>query len=161
MGSPIRYIVVALALVLGVFVAVTEPLKAQHTKAVEAPQQSKPQPATVRHIEATELREVPSGKASIRLLAEGENAFIGLLRMDGGGKVPEHRDQSEEYIHVLKGSGTIFIDDTPQKIKPGTTIFMPKNAKVRYENGPDEMMAIQVFADPGSATKYQAWKVRQ
>lgn len=158
MGSPIRYIAVATTLLLGVFVAVTEPLKAQNPE----PAASKPtiHQATVRHIEATEVREVPSGKASIRLLAEGQEAFVGLLRMDGGGKVPEHRDTSEEYIHVLKGSGTIFIDDKPQTIKPGTTIFMPKGAKVRYENGPDELMAIQVFAGPESAAKYQAWKAR-
>ena len=103
MGSPIRYIAVATTLLLGVFVAVTEPLKAQNPE----PAASKPaiHQATVRHIESTEVREVPSGKASIRLLAEGQEAFVGLLRMDGGGKVPEflstHPD-SENRIKFLE-----------------------------------------------------------
>tara|TARA_B100000674_G_C37789598_1_gene891082 strand:+ start:169 stop:654 length:486 start_codon:yes stop_codon:yes gene_type:complete len=161
MGSPIRYITVAIALALGVFVAVAEPLKAQNPKATASPAKSRVPEASVRHIEETEVRDVPSGKASIRFLAEGQEAFVGLLRMDGGGKVPEHRDASEEYIHILKGSGTMFLDDKPHAIKPGTTIFMPKGVKVRYENGPDELMAIQIFAGPESATKYQSWKVRQ
>ena len=161
MGSPTRYIIAASALAIGVFVAVTEPLKAQNTPSEAVQEQAKTPIASVRHIESTEVREVPSGKASIRFLAQGQEAFVGLLRMDGGGKVPEHRDASEEYIHVLKGSGTMFIDDKPHIIKPGTSIFMPKHAKVRFENGPDELMAIQVFAGPESAAKYQSWKVRQ
>jgi len=161
MGSPVRYIVVATTLLVGVFVAVSEPIKARSQNNDGVGKKPQPVKATVKAIDKTQVREVPSGKASIRMLAEGKNAFVGLLRMDGGGKVPEHRDASEEYIHVLKGSGTIFIEDKPHVIEPGTTIFMPKDAKVRFENGPEELMAIQVFAGPESAAKYNAWKVRQ
>jgi quercetin dioxygenase-like cupin family protein len=159
MESPVRYVAAAAAFVVGVFIAVAQPIKAQESSKGAVP--AALLKATVLDIEATEVREVPSGKASIRILGKGHEAFLGILTMAGGGKVPEHRDTSEEYIHVLKGSGTIFVDDKPYALKPGSTVFMPKEAKVRYENGPEELMAIQVFAGPESARKYDAWKPRK
>ena len=113
---------------------------------------------SVQAFDKAEHRIAPSNKANVRVLAHGANAFIGHLRMDPGASVPEHRDVSEEYIYVLQGSGTITIDGKDHTITPGTTVFMPANAKVSYKNGPGEMVAIQVFAGPESAKKYQAWK---
>jgi hypothetical protein len=34
---------------------------------------------------------------------------------------------------------------------------MPANAEVHYTNGPDRLEAIQVFAGPEPATKYDGW----
>ena len=99
----------------------------------------------------------PSGLASIQILAQGENAFVGLLKMAPGGAVPEHRDATEEYIHILKGSGTIYINDKPHPTEPGTTVYMPAGAKVRYQNGAQELVALQVFAGPQPAAKYNSW----
>ena len=79
--------------------------------------------------------------------------------MDPGASVPEHRDASEEYVYVLQGSGTITIDGKAQHIGPGTTVYMPANAKVSYQNGAKEMVALQVFAGTESAKKYEAWKL--
>ena len=113
---------------------------------------------TVTPFEAAAHRIAPSNKANVRVLAHGANAFVGHLRMDPGASVPEHRDVSEEYIYVLQGTGTMTIDGKTHEIRPGTTVFMPANAKVSYVNGPREMVAIQVFAGPESAKKYEAWK---
>ena len=99
----------------------------------------------------------PNGKGSIQHLARGHNAYVGRLRMDAGGAVPVHRDPTEEYIHVLEGSGTMMIDGQSYAVTPGTTIFMPANAEVSYQNGDAEMVAIQVFAGPEPAAKYDAW----
>lgn len=99
----------------------------------------------------------PSKAAEIRLLAEGQKAFLGELSMKANGSVPEHRDATEEYIHVLEGGGRMFIDDQPHTIGPGDTVFMPANAKVRFENGPKPLRALQVFAGPAPAKKYDAW----
>lgn len=99
----------------------------------------------------------PSGKAKIRHLARGENAYLGHLEMQAGAAVPEHRDATEEYIHVLEGTGTLTIDDQSYELKPGTTVFMPANAKVSYQNGDEKMVAIQVFAGPGPSAKYEGW----
>ena len=98
-----------------------------------------------------------SAKAKITFLARGDNAFVGKLELDGGGKVPVHRDATEEYIHVLKGTGTISIDGVEHALKPGSTVFMPANAEVHYTNGPDRLEAIQVFAGPEPAAKYDGW----
>lgn len=100
----------------------------------------------------------PSKAAEIRFLACGDNAFLGELKMQANGKVPEHRDATEEYIHVLEGGGRIFIDGRAHTIGPGDTVFMPAGAKVRFENGPKELRALQVFAGPGPAQKYAGWK---
>ena len=95
--------------------------------------------------------------ADVYLLARGDNAFIGRLEMAPGGEVPEHRDPTEEYIHILEGGGTFSIDDRTYSVGPGSTIYMPANAKVSFKNGETKLVAIQVFAGPGPASKYEAW----
>ena len=100
----------------------------------------------------------PSGAAEIRLLAQGENAFIGMLTMEAGAKVPKHQDTTEEYIVVLEGGGTISIDGVKTVIAAGDTVYMPANATVQYENGTSTMRAVQVFAGPSPARKYDAWR---
>ncbi len=103
------------------------------------------------------VRTAKSGKAKVTVFAEGTSAFFGRLEMDANGRVPEHRDATEEYLHVLAGSGTLFIEDKAHALAPGTSVFMPAGAKVRYENGPTPLSAIQVFAGPAPARKYDAW----
>lgn len=101
----------------------------------------------------------PTGKADVRVLATGKEAFMGLLRMDAGAQVPMHRDKDEEYIYILEGEGTMTIDFIEYEVGPGTAIYMPKNAQVKFANGDREMVALQVFAGPDSAKKYDKWKV--
>ncbi len=114
--------------------------------------------ATVVALNEAELRTAPSGKALVRFLARGHNAFLGRLEMEGGSRVPEHRDATEEYIHVLEGSGTLTIEGHAHQLSPGSTVFMPANARVEFQNGPEPMVAIQVFAGPEPAAKYDTWE---
>lgn len=111
--------------------------------------------AAVRSLAEVEHRQ--KGAGEIFLLARGEQAFLGKLVMAPGGEVPEHRDATEEYIHILEGGGTFTIDDRVFAVGAGTTIYMPANAKVSFKNGPDRLVALQVFAGPGPAAKYDAW----
>ncbi|MCB9759360.1 MAG: cupin domain-containing protein [Alphaproteobacteria bacterium] len=113
--------------------------------------------ATVIAYADAEHRVAPNGKGHIRKLALGENAFLGELRMDPGGQVPQHRDPTEEYIHVLQGHGTLTIDGVQHTLSPGATVYMPANAEVSYANGDAEMVALQVFAGPEPAKKYDTW----
>ncbi|MCA9681883.1 MAG: cupin domain-containing protein [Myxococcales bacterium] len=99
----------------------------------------------------------PNGKGSITHLARGQNAYLGMLRMAGGGAVPTHRDPTEEYIHVLAGGGTMIIDGVSYEVTTGTTVYMPADAEVSFQNGPEELVAIQVFAGPEPAAKYETW----
>lgn len=113
--------------------------------------------ATVIGLNVAERRQIGGGKASIRLLARGKNAFVGRLEVAAGGRVPEHRDATEEFIHVQQGGGVMWIDDVRHEVAEGATVYMPANAKVRFENGPQQLVAIQVFAGPSPATKYDKW----
>jgi len=91
------------------------------------------------------------------LLAQGSQAFVGRLQMEGGAAVPEHKDTTEEYIHILQGQGTMTIDGQSFDIAEGATIFMPANATVSFQNGPETLIALQVFAGPQPAQKYDRW----
>lgn len=103
----------------------------------------------------------PKGGASITHLARGRNAYVGKLRMPAGGQVPVHRDPTEEFIHVLEGGGTMTIEGREYAVEPGTTIYMPAGVEVSYQNGDAELVAIQVFAGPEPAAKYDAWTPAQ
>lgn len=110
--------------------------------------------------DAAQVRSAPNGKAGVTILARGENAFVARLRMDAGAAVPVHRDATEEYIHVLEGSGTITIDGTDYEITSGDTVYMPADAEVGFQNGDAELVGLQVFAGPAPASKYGAWTAR-
>jgi quercetin dioxygenase-like cupin family protein len=112
----------------------------------------------VRAIEAAPKRTSPSGKSFITLLARGSNAFVGKLEMLPGATVPENQDPTEEYIHVLSGHGTLTMNGKTYEIAAGSTIFMPAFATVSYQNGDEPLVAIQVFAGPAPADKYDGWK---
>ena len=105
-------------------------------------------PAEVRAFDAAPLKTSPNGKSTVRLLAQGQNAFLGKLEMQ----------PADEYIHVISGHGTLTMDGKEYAIEPGTTIYMPAHVKVSYQNGDEPLVAIQVFAGPGPAAKYDAWK---
>ncbi len=113
-------------------------------------------PAAVMAIEQVEHRRKGEA-ADVYLLAQGDNAFLARLEMAPGGEVPEHRDATEEYIHILEGGGVFKIDGQAHTVGPGTTIYMPANALVSFKNGDVRLVAIQVFAGPGPAVKYEAW----
>lgn len=113
--------------------------------------------AEVRVASEAPVKWAPSGRARIKLLARGENAFIGMLAMDPGAAVPEHQDATEEYIVVVEGSGTITIDGHARELNAGDAVFMPADATVSYQNGDAPMRAFQVFAGPEPAKKYQKW----
>ncbi len=125
------------------------------------PKPVKPAPqATIVALTTAPTQVAPSGKASVQTLARGLNAFVARLEMAPGAKVPKHRDATEEYIHVLAGSGEITIDGKTSKLSAGDTVYMPAKAEVSFRNGPAKMVALQVFAGPAPAAKYQAWKAR-
>jgi quercetin dioxygenase-like cupin family protein len=126
--------------------------------AAAAPATATAPPEEVRAIEAAPKRTAPSGKSVITLLARGNNAFIGKLEMLPGATVPENQDPTEEYIHVLSGHGTMIMNGKSYEIAAGTTIYMPAFATVSYQNGDEPLVAIQVFAGPAPADKYETWK---
>ena len=90
----------------------------------------------------------------------GEKAFVGYLTIPAKGKVPEHRDSTEEYLFFIKGGGKIWINDVSYQVNPNDLVFTPAQAKVRFENGDKTSEVLQIFASPGPEKKYMnpAWK---
>ena len=112
-------------------------------------------PPTIITLKDAVHRAVPNGKAAIKVLAEGLNAFVGHLVLAPNAVVPLHRDPTEEYIYIIRGSGDMTINGKTTTVRSGTMVYMPKNAEVTYKNGPITI-AIQIFADE-SAQKYRKW----
>jgi quercetin dioxygenase-like cupin family protein len=113
--------------------------------------------AEVRGAADAPVRVAPNGQARVTILAQGGNAFVARLEMEPEAAVPEHQDATEEYIHVLEGGGTMVIDGVEHEVVAGATVFMPANATVSFQNGPTRMVALQVFAGPAPAAKYDRW----
>lgn len=116
-----------------------------------------PPTSGVRPLAQTQKQKTPNGAARIAHLAEGRNAYVGKLTLAPGFTVPEHADATEEYLHILQGGGTITIDGKAQPVKAGDTIYMAAGATVSFVNGPEPLVAIQVFAGPAPAKKYANW----
>lgn len=100
---------------------------------------------------------VGKGKAHAWQLVKGQQAYMGVLSLAAGGAVPEHRDQTEEFLYVVEGNGIITIDGINHSIAPGTAVYMPAGAKVKYKNGDQKLVVVQVFAKPGPEAKYKKW----
>lgn len=117
-----------------------------------------PPPATVTALADAPVLSHPKAVGYVRHLARGNNAYLGMLRLEPGAAIPEHADPTEEYIHILEGSATMTIDGASHTVTAGTTIFMPAGARVSAQNGDAPLIAMQVFAGPEPAAKYDAWK---
>ena len=90
-----------------------------------------------------------------------KSLFMSVLKVPAGGKVPEHRDPTEEYLYVLKGTGTLWIDDVEMKIKSNSVVYMPANAKVRFQADAQPVEVLQVFAPSGPEKKYKSWSAKK
>lgn len=161
MVQSLRHAPLVAAFVLGACAATAVQSSASSPSAEPTPAPAGPGASAlsppVTPIADAERRVAPSGKARLTILARGENAFVARLEMDAGAAVPEHRDATEEYIHVLEGTGTVTIEGQDHALAPGSTIYMPANARVSFQNGGTALVGLQVFAGPEPAAKYDAW----
>ena len=144
--KPLNFIgltALTLTLLIGVSISFAEPSQTQKSGVISPAQ-------FIR-------KQVGGGKAVIEIFAEGKNAFIARLTVAPHGAVPLHRDPTEEYLMIESGGGEITIDGVKKTVKAGDMIYMAAKAEVSFKNGPDPLIAIQVFAGPKSARKYDQW----
>lgn len=148
----------AIGLLLGV---TTTTVIAQQTdrQTGEQPQADNDKPEVVMSEGLAPTRNSPDGNAQILSLAEGDNAFVGKLSVAPGASLPEHTDDAEEYLYVLRGKGTITINGNEYDVQPRTIIYIPPGAKTTYKNDSQKLVALQVFAGPEPADKYTKWNV--
>lgn len=100
-----------------------------------------------------------SGKARVKTLSQpGAQAFVAVLELDAGGRVPVHRDESDEFVYVLEGGGALTMDGVVHEIKPGDLVTMPSGEEVQFQAVADTpTRVLQVFAPGTSAAKYDSW----
>ena len=103
-------------------------------------------------------KQVGGGKAVIEIFKEGDAAFFGRLSLAPHASVPLHRDPTEEYLLIEQGGGDVTIDGETRAVRAGDLVYMPANAAVSFLGGPEPLVALQVFAGPSSARKYDAWE---
>lgn len=161
MAGLLRHLPLVAAFVLGACAATAVQSSASPTVTTPPPTATaEPEPRewpALTPLATAERRVAPNGKARVTILARGHEAFVARLEMDPRAAVPEHRDATEEYIHVLEGSGTITIDDRVYPLAAGDTVYMAADAKVSFENGDAPLVGLQVFAGPEPSAKYDAW----
>lgn len=140
--------IIPMMVVIGIFLSVA---LAQNTKYI----------GEVISTEDAVKKQVGGGKAVIQIFKEGKEAFVGRLTVAANGKVPLHKDPTEEYLLIEKGNGTISINGIKSKVKAGDFIYMPALAEVSFQNGAQQLVALQIFAGPQSARKYDRWETMQ
>lgn len=64
-------------------------------------------------------------------------------------------DKQEEIIYILTGSGEIYFDGIPEKISPGTCIYIPPGIEHSINNTDNEVMKlVYVFSPPVKQGSY-------
>jgi quercetin dioxygenase-like cupin family protein len=89
----------------------------------------------------------------------GERITLGVVELDPGSIVPEHRHENEQLGMVLSGSVSFRVGEEARELGPGGTWRIPANVPHEVVTGPDGAVVIDVFAptrDDWSAFEPQA-----
>lgn len=83
-------------------------------------------------------------------LAGGEEMSIQHVRMESGGRVPEHEHHHEQLGFVYQGEQTFILADGEEVTAgPGESYWLEGHEVHAAENqGDEEMLAIDVFSPP-------------
>ncbi len=80
---------------------------------------------------------------------------IGLSAIPPGLSTEEHSHPAEEIATVLSGTGTVYIDDVPFEVGPGSVIYTPPMARHRTEvTGDDIYLSWWMYSPAGSESRW-------
>lgn len=79
-------------------------------------------------------------------VVHGERITMGLVELDAGAVVPEHRHEQEQLGIVLQGSLRFRIGDESRDLGPGELYCIRSNEPHEAHAGPDGAVVIDVFA---------------
>jgi quercetin dioxygenase-like cupin family protein len=78
---------------------------------------------------------------------EGTNMVMGVVRVRKGEILKLHRHSEPECYFTLSGRGIVSVDETIVAVEPGTSIFIPGDARHHIENSHDEdLLILYTFA---------------
>lgn len=115
-------------------------------------------------LEALERGSHPQGRLLngriVVVLATPDNGTskdvaIGLSAIPPGLSTEEHSHPAEEIATVLAGAGTVFIDDVPFPVSPGSVIYTPSMARHRtVVTSTDTYLSWWMYAPAGSESRW-------
>ena len=79
-------------------------------------------------------------------VVSGERLSLGVVELDPGAVVPEHRHEHEQLGMVLRGSMRFRIGDETRELGPGETWTIPSNVPHGVVAGPDGAVVFDAFA---------------
>lgn len=91
------------------------------------------------------------------LLARGENAYLGKLILQAKAQVAPRRTATEEYLYIIEGSSVLTVNGQSYIVGPNMAVFIPAGGEVSFINGSEPLVAVQVFAGPEPAARYNKW----
>ncbi len=104
-------------------------------------------PQIVKDLEA--LMAFPREGIFSTVLVKTPVANVTLMCMAKGTDISEHTSTREAAVTVLKGTGTFVLDGTPLPMRPGTLIFMPRNAPHSLRADEDLAFTLSLFGKEG------------
>ena len=81
-------------------------------------------------------------------VVHGERITMGLVALDPGAVVPEHRHEQEQLGMVVRGSLRFRIGDESRELGPGETYRILSSEPHEAHAGPDGAVVIDVFSPP-------------
>lgn len=92
------------------------------------------------------------------LLARGQNAYLGKLILQPRAQVAPRRTATEEYLYIIEGSSVLTVNGQSYIIGPNMAVYIPADGEVSFIVGSEPLVAVQVFAGPEPAARYNEWK---
>jgi quercetin dioxygenase-like cupin family protein len=115
-------------------------------------------------LEALERGSHPNGRLLngriVVVLATPDNGTskdvaIGLSAIPAGLSTEEHAHPAEEVATVLQGTGTVYIDDVPYDVVPGSVMYTPSMARHRTVVTGDEIyLSWWMYSPAGSESRW-------
>lgn len=84
-----------------------------------------------------------------------EDMAWGLAALPAGYSVPEHTHRAEEFAMILRGSGSITIEDTEIPVSQGSVVVTPPHLRHLTTAGADRPMVVYwVYGPAGSEARW-------
>ena len=81
-------------------------------------------------------------------VVHGEGITLGVIELDPGSVVPEHRHENEQLGICLSGSLVFRVGDESRELAAGETWSIPSNVPHEVHVGPEGAVVIDVFVPP-------------